>query len=544
MTRAALEMETDTDAAAETIRRRLDDAALGRLARVGAEWRPGASVAPESAPEARAGNGAELGSCPTGLRATGGSWAGGQSAGIQPRPTRLRGRLGLCLVVSIGLWAAQAFPTVASPEVAGPSARMQQSGRFVPSAVLAAGSLSAIRGAVPRDKEFLVRQSQSGWFGRGSAVASVRRAFGRAVGLAALGAASAAYGADRLVPQQYPTIQAAVNASSNGDRVIVSPGLYRESVRFLGKSVMLEGVSAAETANTILTGTGVPGPAVFVSDSTGYVGTVGLRNLTVTSEGVQEPSQAAGVIVSYLGTGATFLLEHCIFRDIRSSSTDAGAVFLGHPSSLVRDCLFMRNSSTVHGQAIYAYDNVQAVVENSVFIDHTFGTGTFYSRIGANILVRNCVVRNSNVLNAHFQTGTVTFQNNTGCSIGALSNGGYVDGGGNNWNGPCPDCDGNGVIDLQEVLFEGADCNGNGTVDACDLAANPLLDRNGDGILDACQCIPDITGNGVVDGIDLAAVLGAWGSAGKGEFVADVTGDGQVDGADLAVVLSGWGPCP
>jgi len=31
---------------------------------------------------------------------------------------------------------------------------------------------------------------------------------------------------DLLVPSQYGTIQGAIDASSNGDRVIVSPGIY------------------------------------------------------------------------------------------------------------------------------------------------------------------------------------------------------------------------------------------------------------------------------------------------------------------------------
>ena len=52
-----------------------------------------------------------------------------------------------------------------------------------------------------------------------------------------------------LVPSQYPTIQAAVNAASPGDTILVGPGVYFEQVS-IGKSVTIVGSGATRTRFT------------------------------------------------------------------------------------------------------------------------------------------------------------------------------------------------------------------------------------------------------------------------------------------------------
>ena len=63
------------------------------------------------------------------------------------------------------------------------------------------------------------------------------------------------------VPEQYPTIGAAVNAASAGDTIFVESGVYRENVQ-ITKSLTLEGQSSA---NTTIIGSGGSTPkAVLV----------------------------------------------------------------------------------------------------------------------------------------------------------------------------------------------------------------------------------------------------------------------------------------
>lgn len=54
------------------------------------------------------------------------------------------------------------------------------------------------------------------------------------------------------------------------------------------------------------------------------------------------------------------------------------------------------------------------------------------------------------------------------------------------------------------------------------------------------SCPADLNGDGSVGPADLAALLNAWGTAGR---AADLNGNGVVDAPDLAAVLSAWGGC-
>jgi hypothetical protein len=61
--------------------------------------------------------------------------------------------------------------------------------------------------------------------------------------------------------------------------------------------------------------------------------------------------------------------------------------------------------------------------------------------------------------------------------------------------------------------------------------------------LAGAACPADCDGNGVVDVDDLTAVILDWGTDGSGNG-ADIDGSGLVDVDDLTEVILGWGPCP
>jgi hypothetical protein len=70
-----------------------------------------------------------------------------------------------------------------------------------------------------------------------------------------------AQGVIRLVPDEYATIQAAIDDSNNGDTIIVYPGLYTESINFLGKNITLK--STNPTDSNIVDSTTIDGAVWF-----------------------------------------------------------------------------------------------------------------------------------------------------------------------------------------------------------------------------------------------------------------------------------------
>ncbi|MFT7618785.1 MAG: hypothetical protein ACI97A_002432 [Planctomycetota bacterium] len=127
----------------------------------------------------------------------------------------------------------------------------------------------------------------------------------------------------RTVPSTYPTIQAAIGASVDGDTVSISPGTYYENIDFLGKAITVEGAWGANL--TTIDGSGAGSVVSFRNDE---VSTSILRNLTITNgRGVD------GFGIGHAGTGggidlfcASPSIYDCIIINNRGGDAAMGAL--------------------------------------------------------------------------------------------------------------------------------------------------------------------------------------------------------------------------
>jgi hypothetical protein len=131
----------------------------------------------------------------------------------------------------------------------------------------------------------------------------------------ALGTTAAARADDLRVPEEFRTIQEAVDAASPGDRVLVGPGRYRETVSITTDDLTIEGDGA-----TLQSRRGEGGLFVYADGIT--VSNFLMRRVSVYSEGdgnrfeqveVQRPRIEFGLSVS----GADSVVRDCTVQRVR-----------------------------------------------------------------------------------------------------------------------------------------------------------------------------------------------------------------------------------
>ena len=156
--------------------------------------------------------------------------------------------------------------------------------------------------------------------------------------------APSADAAEILVPNQHPTIQAAINASANGDTIIVASGTYNELIRFFGKAVTLRSES---------------GPATTIIDGGQLGTTVKFANAETAAtvlEGFTIRNGRAAVGGGMYINSASPTIRDCVF--VANTALDRGAgaaVVNGRPS--FTGCTFDANTATDRGGAAYLMVN-------------------------------------------------------------------------------------------------------------------------------------------------------------------------------------------
>jgi parallel beta-helix repeat protein len=198
---------------------------------------------------------------------------------------------------------------------------------------------------------------------------------------------NAAMAATLMVPSQYATIQNAINASSNGDTILVSPGTYRYEVgiRIIGKSVHIVsegGPKVTSIANYSAPPEGESGSYAFDIESTPGPLTISGFTMWGHSEGDMGANDF------------TIMVEN-------SNAKITGNIFFGNQpyrvievagssSPIIEYNLFYANNAT----SIDIGDGASPTIENNTFSGNVFYEDIRISGSNCHPIIRNNVIVN------------------------------------------------------------------------------------------------------------------------------------------------------
>jgi hypothetical protein len=342
-----------------------------------------------------------------------------------------------------------------------------------------------------------------------------------------------------FVPQEHPSIQAAIDAApvAAAWQILVSEGTYNEAIDFKGKAITLKAVGAR--ANTIIDGTGL---------STSVVRAVTGETSATVFEG--------------------FTIRNGPVGSERNSLRLGGGMYIANASPTVRNCAFVNNAAGYGGGLYGLYSD--ALVENCTF-SQNFATSDAggLQFFGGSPVIRNCVISDNLSTyrggGAHLVQWVSGFPTLEGCTVtgnrSQVSEGGGVS--------VVPDLTAGVKCVVADCTISGNTAQGRGgglhapvnTVGAPQagvvLANNTICGNTSaiskrenswllfdDGGNTICDCFSDVDGNGTVDFGDLAFALLFVGDLTDPDFIQpDQDMNGLIDTGDVALLLLNFGPC-
>jgi len=134
------------------------------------------------------------------------------------------------------------------------------------------------------------------------------------------------FAAEIQVPSQFPTIQAGIDASQNGDVIIVQPGTYAENINFNGKAITLTSTNPLDptiVANTIIDGSMNGSVVTFDSSETQNSVLTGFTVRNGNGTLIDGKRYGGGI---YCGLHATPTIRHN--KIINNTADVGGAIFI------------------------------------------------------------------------------------------------------------------------------------------------------------------------------------------------------------------------
>jgi len=215
-----------------------------------------------------------------------------------------------------------------------------------------------------------------------------------ALAASALIVAPAAQATDIHVPADQPSVQQAIVAAQDGDRVLVDPGTYAEHINFLGKNIEVQSTGGA--AVTFLDGTH-SGRVVTIAN--GETRAALLTGFTIR-HGSAKGDFGGGI---HIENASPTISDNDIVRNV--ACVGAGLSSVSGSPRIIRNH-FSHNRATCNGGGLAVYSPVDAVIEGNL-VDHNYGqdngAGMAVRWRGRAVIASNVITHNTSIFSEALQ---------------------------------------------------------------------------------------------------------------------------------------------
>ncbi len=216
-----------------------------------------------------------------------------------------------------------------------------------------------------------------------------------------------------FVPNDYANIQAAINGSSNGDSIFVSPGVYFENINFNGKDIVLSSNYILDNDSLLIGVTIIDaqGEGSVVTFNSGEDSNSILQGFTIQNgTGNNEDPDNNGSFYTYGGgvycENSDPLIKDCIIQNNTANAGGGAGIFCFESSPEFYGCSILENETDDVGGGLYARDGSSPIFYDCIFFENTaeFGGG--------------CYLKSSSSPTMEYVTFSQNSANNSGGAIG------------------------------------------------------------------------------------------------------------------------------
>ena len=187
------------------------------------------------------------------------------------------------------------------------------------------------------------------------------------------------------VPDSYSTIQAAINASSDFDTVLVSAGFYQENIDFNGKNIVVTSTYIIDQDSTIISSTFIDGGqdgSVVIFENNENENAI-IEGFTIQNgNGYFADPDENGTFYTYGGgiycKGSSPIIKDLIITNNSGDEGGGGGIFLYEASPSIVGCFITGNTTDDVGGGLYArYSNVSILNTKFISNEADLGSGCY-----------------------------------------------------------------------------------------------------------------------------------------------------------------------